>query len=349
LNVQPIIVAVAMATSSSDFHWRKWVRIGITGAGGFVGAALVRHLLDAGRLDPNAEPIESVVAVDAALPDFADSRVVPLEGSILDTGLYDAMTARALDCVFHLAAVPGGAAAANYELGWRVNVEASIDLMERLARQKSPPRLVFASSIGIFGAPLPETLDDSTLPLPSMSYGAQKLIIETLVNDMARRGALDGRAPRLPGIIARPRAKGGHLSAYMSDILHVLAAGEDFVCPVSPQATSWLMSRERCVDNLIHAAVIAPSELEARRAFTLPALRVSMADLVEGLAARFGAKTRDQVRFEPNAALEAQFGAYPLLSTALADRLGFRHDGNVAALITRALALSHGGPDDRIS
>src|SRR5262249_39482910 len=152
-----------------------------TGAGGFVGAALTRRLLGKG-LGEGAPAVDRVIAVDAAQPDFGDPRVIALRGALPDAALYDAMAAEPLDCVFHLAALPGGATAADYDLGWRVNVEASVTLMERLARQKNPARFVFTSSIGVFGVPLPDHVDDATLPLPTLSYGAQKLIVEALVN-----------------------------------------------------------------------------------------------------------------------------------------------------------------------
>jgi nucleoside-diphosphate-sugar epimerase len=241
--------------------------------------------------------------------------------------------------LFHLAAVPGGAAAANYRLGWNVNVEAVVGLFELLAGQKQPARVVFSSSIGVFGVPLPaDKVDDETLPIPTMSYGAQKLIGETLLADFARRGLIDGISVRLPGIVARPRQAGGHLSAYMSNIFHALAAGEAFSCPVSAGATSWFMSRERVVDNLIHAAAL-PADAIGRRTFNLPALRLSTAELVDGIGTALGRNVGHLVSFAPNNALEAQFGAYPPLFTPIADALGFAHDGDAVSLVRRALDL----------
>lgn len=320
--------------------WEDGVRVAVTGAGGFVGSALVASLLNA-KGAAGLPPVTQLVAIDAALSDIKDPRVTPAHGDLADPSFRAALFSRPFDLFFHLAAIPGGAVARDPALGWRVNVEATVAILEALAAQASPARLVFSSSIGVFGVPLPRTqVDDETLPLPTMSYGAHKLIGEALVADYARRGLVDGIAPRLPGIIARPRVKGGHLSAYMSDILHALAAGENFVCPVSREATSWFMSRARCVDNLLHAAALPRGGDLSRRSFNLPALRLSMAELIAGAETHFGEAAGRRVSFAPNAELEAQFGAYPCLETPIADALGFRHDGDAAGLVARALGLN---------
>lgn len=312
------------------------MRIVITGAGGFVGSALLQRLAGDGVGGRGVE----LVAVDARLPDTLPAGVTRAEGDIADRTFMEALLARPVDGFVHLAAIPGGAAAQDYDLGWRVNFSASQLILETLARQAKPARLVFASSIGVFGAPLPaDKVDDETLPLPTMSYGAQKLMIEALATDFARRGLVDAIAPRLPGILARPRVKGGHLSAYMSDILHALRAGEAFECPVSADATSWFMSRARCVDNLVHALALPRESLGARRAFNFPALRLTMAQLVDGAAELFGGHVRKLVTYVPNAPLQAQFGAYPPLDTPIADGLGFRDDGSARDLVARALEL----------
>lgn len=314
------------------------MRIAVTGAGGFVGAALVARLSETGL--PGQPERAHVVAVDARLPEDLPAGVERLVGDLRSRTLIDTLFADPVDVFFHLAAVPGGAAEADYAAGWSANVEASVAILDRLGTQARPARFVFASSIGVFGTPLPsDKVDDETLPLPTMSYGAQKLMIEGVVTDLSRRGAVDGLALRLPGIVARPRIKGGHLSAYMSDILHALRAGENFACPVTADATSWFMSRRRCVENLMHAGSLDAGKIGQRRAFNLPALCLSMSELVDGATAHFGPHVRQLVSWEPNERLQAQFGSYPTLLTPIADRLGFRHDGDAAALVASALEL----------
>ncbi len=235
--------------------------------------------------------------------------------------------------------MPGRAAEDDYELGRKVNLYGTIALLDGLRSQRHAPRVVFSSSAAVYGSTYPERVDDATLPLPALSYGCHKLMAEALIEDHSRRGWIDGIALRLSGILARPEGSAANLSAFMNDVLHAARRGSPFVLPLGAEIASWLMSAPCCVDNLVHAATVPRAQLTPRRTWMLPALRVSMRQLVDGLATLFGPDVKTLITFAPSAALEAIFGQPPL-ATPGAERMGFRHDGDVSALIRRSLAVS---------
>ena len=260
------------------------------------------------------------------------------------TGL-DSLAAPAPEVVFHLASMPGGAAERDGGMGMAVNLHGTTRLFEQLALLASTPVVVFTSTVAVYGGSLPAVVDAATPLKPMTSYATHKLMTEYLLADLSRRGRLDGRTVRLPGIVARPLQAGGHASAFMSDIIHRLAAGEPYTCPVSAEATCWWMSAGRCVDNLLHAARITPAQIAAlavdsptgARTWQLPVLRFSMGELVDTLARLYGANRSQLVTYEPNALVEAQFGNLPLLVTFVARALGLKDDGDIESLVSRAL------------
>lgn len=309
-------------------------RVLVTGAGGFVGRVLVQRLLRDGL---GGLPVGRVVVADlhlGGLPD--DPRVHTVQGSIADAGLLQRALAEPVDTVFHLASVPGGAAERDPDLGRRVNLDATLNLLDLLRAQGSAPRLVFASTVAVYGEVLPERVDEDTPCAPAMSYGAHKLASEILIADAARRGWVHGCSLRLPGVVARPGDGAGLISAFMSQLFWKLKAGEPIVLPVTADGTAWWISVGACVDNLLHAVGIGTQALDARRVVQMPALRLAMVDVVEALARAHGADRRALVRYEPQAMVQRLFASYPPLHTPRADALGFRHDGSVDTLARRA-------------
>lgn len=312
------------------------MRVMITGANGFLGRGLAMRLLADGLLC--GRPIEALLLLDQALTGFPeDPRLRRHLGSVTDSALIRRALADGIDVVFHLVSIAGGAAEASYELGYEVNLQASLELLHQLRSTTRPPRLVYASSVAVYGADLPTRMDELSGTVPKLSYATHKLMVEAQLADLARRGEVDGIALRLPGIVARPRQPNGLKSAFMSDLLHAVAAGEPYVCPVSAQATAWWMSASCCIDNLVHAAELQ-EKLESR-IWQLPVLHLSIEQVLDALSTCFGEPACSQVGFAPEPELEALFGRYPPLRTPQARALGFRHDGSAAALIRNALNL----------
>lgn len=293
------------------------MKILVTGAGGFVGRALLAEL--AGK--------HQIVAVDAKLDDIGG-----IEGDICDPAMLKEAVGDGCDAVVHLATVPGGAAELDPAWAKRVNIDTTMALIDAVAAARQTPRFVFASSIAVFGDPLPAHIDDRTPLAPRMLYGAHKAMIETWIEAQTRCGAICGLSLRLPGIVARPKGPSGMKSAFMSDLFHALAAKQAIELPVSPQATMWLMSVRRVARNIVHAI-----ETRATGSVTLPALRVSMSALVDAVARATGADSA-LVTYVPEHALEAAFGRQPQLSTPQAEAMGFAHDGTLDDLVASAIA-----------
>lgn len=312
------------------------MRVLITGAGGFIGATLLQLLGEGGGIGGRA--VSAIAAVDRQFPAPMPG-VLGMEGDLGDAQVRARIADFAPEVCFHLAAVPGGASEADPGMSRRVNLDATLDLFDLLGALPSqrPPVVVYASTIAVYGSDLRECVTDSMPLRPPLIYGAHKLACEILLADYTRRGLLDGRALRLPGIVARPRAPSGLASAFMSDLLHALAAGQPFICPVSPDATAWWMSARRCAENLVHAAAMDPGT-DSRRAWPLPVLRLSMAEIVQTLSQVYGVDGQGLVRYAPQPQLEAIYGRYPPLDDQAARALGLRDDGSAEALVRRSLA-----------
>jgi D-erythronate 2-dehydrogenase len=312
------------------------MRVLVTGAGGFIGGVLVRRLLEHGLA---GQRVQALVAADLSLQGLPDdARLQRVIGSIADAAALERSLADPVDAVFHLASMPGGAAEKAPDLGRRVNLDATAHLLSLLREQGTRPRFVFASTVAVYGHPLPELVDEHTPPRPALSYGAHKLAAEVLVADAARRGWVDACSLRLPGVVARPGDGAGLVSAFMSQLFWKLAAGEPIVLPVTADGETWWISVGACVDNLLHAATIDTTRLDPRRVVQMPALHLPIRSVIDALAQVHGQERRALVRHEPQEMVQRLFASYPPLHTPQALALGFCHDGTADGLVRRALA-----------
>lgn len=313
----------------------------ITGAAGFLGRALAQRLRPGSLLGDRA--VTRLTLLDLAFEGQPPEGVWHCGGDMGDAGwLRDALNdGPPIDALFHLASIPGGTAEQNYPLARRVNLDATQTLLEQgqqqVAAGHGAPVFVFASSIAVFGH-LPAVVDDDAPTRPQMTYGTQKRVGELWVEDFSRRGWVDGRAVRIPGVLARPPARTGQLSAFLSDLIRELAAGRAFTCPTAPGATTWASSLPCVVGQLLHAARFDVAASAGHRVLTLPTLRFAMEDLVQAVGRVHGTPAADLVRWAPDERIEALFGRFPPLVTPRAEAAGFRADADLEALVRQALA-----------
>lgn len=255
-------------------------------------------------------------------------------GDLADHALLKRVFAPATDAVFHLAAVVSAGAEADFDLGYRVNLDVARLVFEACRQQPRPPRLVFTSSVAAFGGELPEIVTDATAATPQSSYGTQKVIGELLVADHTRKGYIDGRTVRLPTIVVRPGKPNRAASGFMSNILREPLNGEPAVCPVLPAAKMWVSSPRRAVDALLHAMELRAETWGWNRTLNAPGITVSVAEALAALEKLAGAQCAARVRFERDIAIEKIVLGWPAhFSTVRAAGLGFKGDTGIEDII----------------
>jgi nucleoside-diphosphate-sugar epimerase len=313
----------------------------ITGGGGFVGTRLARTLLASGTLA--GRKIERLVLADMVAPQEdlrADPRVQARTGSLLE--LCGSLGEEAFDGVFHLAAAVSAECEADFDLGLKSNLDTTRALLETLrARYRSgdtPPRFVFASSMAVFGSdpavPLPDVVRDDTLPTPQTSYGIQKFICEQLVADYTRKGYLDGRSARLMTVTVRPGKPNRAASGFLSGIVREPLAGHDAICPVPPDTLAAVGSPAHTIRSLIAIYEASRETFGGRTAINLPALTVSVQQMLDALEAVAGKDVRAQVRFEHDETTARMVCGWPArIESERAARLGLRADADFRSIV----------------
>ena len=309
----------------------------VTGAQGFIGEQLVQRLLRTGL---NGQPPRKLVLVDLAFDGAAgDACVQHIAGSVAERGVLQRAIDTRPDCIFHLASVPSGAAERDPALGRSVNLDATLNLLDACRSLAQPPRFVYASSVAVYGDRFSGVASEDLAPAPVISYGAHKLACEILLADACRRGWVDGCSVRLPGIVARRDENAGLASGFMSQLFWSLAEGRAITLPVSPTGSCWWMSARTCVDNLLHMARMDSGLWNAQRSYQMPVLHLTIGEVIDALAQRFGPGSRDLVSYAPDPFIDRVFARLPPLRTPIAQLLGLRHDGDAPTLVSNALGL----------
>ena len=298
------------------------MRILVTGAAGYIGSALARALAPHDVVGTDQSEPATVVG-NLAYPQFARSLVTPQ-----------------IDAVFHLASLVSGGAEQNFELGTKVNLDATRDLLEACRLAGHCPKFIFASSIAVYSEV--DEVSDDTAAAPRLSYGAQKLIGEILIDDYTRRGYIDGRALRLPTVMVRPGSANTAVSGWASAIIREPLAGRDYVCPVRPDTRMACISLRRVVDAFVRVCEIPAAQLGSKRTLLLTGIPVSADEMWSAVKPR----ARGKVRFESDPAIQAIMDRVPKATfSERAPRLGFSPSSDIQEIVREyeEAAVAHHG------
>ena len=308
------------------------MKIVITGGSGFLGQRVARELLSSGQLNDaagNPQSIRELVLMDIAVPadSFPNPKVRYAIGDVASPKFIAETLSDDTDGIFHLAAVVSGAAEADFDLGMRVNIDGTRSLLDACRHQQKPARFLFASSVAVFGAPLPEIVTDATMPAPQSSYGIQKLIGELLVSEYSRKGFIDGRTVRLPTVSIRPGKPNAAASSFASGILREPLNGVDAICPVEPETELWLISPRLAVECLVHGFEVPSEKLGSIRSLSLPGFTVSVKEMVASLERVAGPAAAQRIHWKPDERIKAIVKSWPArFDTSRANSLGFPLD-----------------------
>jgi nucleoside-diphosphate-sugar epimerase len=311
----------------------------IIGAAGMIGRKLANRLAADGAL--GGRDITAFSLVDVVPPEAPAGTRARVSTQALDLSAPGAAAkciAGRPDVIFHLAAIVSGEAEADFEKGYRINLDGTRALFEAVRhegqRQPYAPRLVFTSSIAVFGAPFPEAIGDEFHTTPLTSYGTQKAIGELLLADYSRRGFFDGIGIRLPTICIRPGRPNKAASGFFSNILREPLSGQEAVLPVGEEVRHWHASPRAAVGFLLHAATLDTAQLGARRNLTMPGLSATVGEQIEALRKVAGEKAVRLIRREPDPVIAKIVAGWPRnFEARRAEALGFRAERSFEEII----------------
>ena len=316
------------------------MKVLIVGAAGMIGRKLTQRLARDGRLAGQA--IDAARLVDLVAPEPLAARF-PASSEAYDIAapyVAPKLAVARPDVIFLLASVVSGEAEADFDKGYAINLGGTAALFEAIRREHVlsgglyRPRLVFTSSIAVFGAPFPEVIGDDFLTAPLTSYGTQKAMCELLLSDYSRRGFLDGIGLRLPTICVRPGAPNKAAAGFFSRIMREPLAGKEAILPVDDDVRHWHASPRSAVEFLLHAAALDASQLGARRSITLPGVSATVGEQIDALRRIAGEKTVSLIRRERDETIARIVAGWPrAFDPQRAGSLGFRADADFSAII----------------
>jgi len=303
------------------------MKVMIIGGGGFLGQKLARALAARGML--NGSAIGELVLADIAAPDPVEApfAVTAAGIDITDHAATATLMQMRPDVIYHLAAIVSGQAEAEFDTGMAVNLTGSLNVFEAARALGTCPRLVFTSSIAVYGGEIPHPIEDWTGLNPQTSYGTQKAAAELLLNDYSRRSFLDGRGLRLPTISIRPGKPNKAASSFMSSSFREPLQGQEAVCPVGPDYPHWYLSPRRCIENLIHAAEVPAADWGQNRCLALPGRTHTIGEMVEAMRRVAGDTPVNLIRWEADPEVQRiVLGWCSRINPEKALRLGFVRD-----------------------
>ena len=310
------------------------MNIVITGGNGFIGRRLARRLLSR----PELSRLVLFDVASAHNGGIDDPRVEEIAGDVGDAATVARVIAPGTTSVFHLGAVVSAGAEADFDLGMRVNLEGTRNVLEACRRLGTSPRLVFGSSEAVYGGALPAVIDDDTPLYPQTSYGAQKACGELLISDYSRKGFVDGRSLRFPTIVVRPEPNLA-ASTFTSTIIREPLSGRATDCPVSRDSVMTLMSVERLLDCIGLAHELPAAEFGTHRSLLLPAISASVSDIIEAVRRAGGAEAANRITIRPDQKIQRIVDTWPrAVSARRATSLGLTADASVDAIIASYLA-----------
>lgn len=316
------------------------MKILIIGAGGMIGAKLAKRIAQDSRITNQAVTSLSLVDIVApATPTVPSPLTVSTRvADLTEPGIAESLISDEPDLIYHLAAVVSGEAEENFDKGYLINLDGTRALLEAIRKQHNAtgytPKVIFASSIAVYGAPFPQTIDDEFHLTPQTSYGTQKAICELLLADYNRRGFLQGIGLRLPTICIRPGLPNKAASGFFSNILREPLNGESAVLPVSDEVKHWFASPRAAIGFLIHAASLSRDAIGLRCNMNLPGLCTTVAEELEALERVAGSDILKLVHRKPDLTIQGIVAGWPESFTAQrAISLGFERENSFDDII----------------